>query len=121
MRIVIALALALTACASSSSSDTAAATQSSTPETVVSRSKSARPAIATLETQNRKVSILSGTNDPEPLRVLVRDQDGKVLADGVTIDELSRTDPALSAIITNATAKNDGTYLDATYVSHARH
>jgi hypothetical protein len=46
----------------------------------------------------------------------VRDLEGTVLADGITVDELSRTDPLLGALITNAVASTGGgsTYLDAT-------
>ena len=109
MRTALLVALALAACAPAS--ETTSSTQTTTPETVA---KSTRPTIATLQTHDKKVTILGGAKDGE-LRVLVRDLEGTVLADGITVDELSRTDPMLGALITNAVAQSGGsTYLDAT-------
>ena len=66
-------------------------------------SESTRPAIATLQTHDKKVTILGGIKDGG-LTVMVKNLDGTIVADGITVDELSRTDPILGALITNAVA-----------------
>jgi hypothetical protein len=81
-----------------------------------------RPVVATFETHDAKISILGGAaGADEPLRVVVRNQEGTILADGITVDELRRTDPLLGALVTTAVAHNGaksselkGTYVDAT-------
>lgn len=79
--------------------------------------KTNRPVIATLETNRAKVSILGSIKDGEPLRVIVRDNTGAIVADGITTDELRRTDPMLGELVDSAFARNGElpkTYLDAT-------
>lgn len=114
MRIAVLSFIALVACAPAS--ETTSSNQTTTPETVAA--KTSRPPIATLQTHDRKVTIFGGAKDGE-LRVVVKNLDGAVVADRITVDELSRTDPMLGALITNAVASN-GTYLDATLYLDAR-
>lgn len=102
--------LGLLAC--SPTSETTAASQTTTPEAVVA--KTSRPAIATLQTHDKKVTILGGMKDGD-VRVTVKNLDGTIVADGITADELSHSDPILGALIQSAVASNGGSsYLDAT-------
>lgn len=120
---VIAAVLTLAACAPTTET-TASSTQATTPDVVPVKTPSSRPVIATLETHDRRVSILGGARSgaqSDELRVTVHDREGTVIADGITVQELHRTDPLLGALITNAVAKTaepagpaSGTYLDAT-------
>ena len=102
MRIAALSVIALVACAPTSET-------TSPPDTVT---KSSRPAIATLQTHDKKVTILGGMRDGD-VRVLVKNLDGTIVADGITVDELSHSDPILGALITDAVASR-GNYLDAT-------
>jgi hypothetical protein len=65
--------------------------------------------IATVETNDARVSILGGGKE---LRVIVR-KGGVIVADGLTLAELREKDPALHQVVTSAYASNGG-YLDAT-------
>jgi hypothetical protein len=71
--------------------------------------------IASLVTHDAKVTILGSSKDGA-LRVVVRNHDGAVVADGITVDELRVSDPLLHVLVTNAIAsgRGDSPYLDAT-------
>lgn len=75
------------------------------------------PVIATLVTHDGKVSIVGHGGD---LRVVVRKNDGTLLADGVTLAELERRDPDAFRLVKSATAGAEGGFLDATYRAPAK-
>lgn len=87
-----------------------ATTTSSSTSTSPQRSK--RPVIAALKTHDGKVSIIGGGDD---LRVHVTKDDGTVVADGATLDELRVRDPETWMLVKSSVAQGDGTYLDATF------
>jgi hypothetical protein len=70
-----------------------------TPATMTSRTKGT--VIAVLETRDRKVSVLGTGGD---VRIVVRQGDGAILADGITVDELRTLDPALHELMSTAVA-----------------
>lgn len=117
--IALLLAGLAVGCTHSSTSETTGSAPSAEAPVQASEpvTKTNRPVIATLETNRAKISILGGRKDGEPLRVVVRDLNGTVIADGITTDELRRTDPMLGELVDSAFAKNGEvpkTYLDAT-------
>jgi hypothetical protein len=57
------------------------------------------------------VSIVGGRG--KDLRVVVTKDDGTVVADNVTIDELQTKDPEAYALVKSAVASSHGTYVDA--------
>jgi hypothetical protein len=59
------------------------------------------------------VSIRGGGD----IRVVVTKDDGTVVADNVTLDELRTKDPESWMLVKSAVAKNEGEYLDATLTS----
>lgn len=73
--------------------------------------------IAALKTHDGKVSITGGGD----LRVMVTKDDGTVIADNATLDEVRTKDPETWMLVKSAVAKNGGTtggtYLDATFVA----
>lgn len=75
-----------------------------------------RPVLAALRTHDAKVSIVGGRGGDD-LRVVVKKDDGTVLADAVTLDELRAKDPETWQVVTSALARKDGTYVDATYTA----
>jgi hypothetical protein len=84
----------------------------SEPTARIDESRAKGAVIGTVVTHDAKVSILARGGE---LQVVVRKLDGAIVADGVSIDELRATDPALHAIVTSAVASRHGeTYLDAT-------
>ena len=60
--------------------------------------------IATIATQNAKVSILGRGPAEQDLRVVIVNNDGVLVADGISLDELKTKDPTVPAIVTNALA-----------------
>lgn len=104
----LASALALVAC--SHATTTAPAGQND--ENAAARTAT-RPVIAALRTHDAKVSIVGGRAGTE-LRVVVRKDDGTVLADGATLEELRTKDPETWEAVTSALA-NKGSFFDATY------
>ena len=97
--------LLLVACAGSSGSSETGGT----PPAV----RRSAPLIAALKTHDGKVSIVGG--GPE-LRVHVTKDDGTVVADDATLDELRTKDPDTWMLVKSSVAKTDGTFLDATFV-----
>lgn len=69
------------------------------------------PVIAALKTHDGKVSIVGGGE----LRVNVTKDDGTVVADNATLDELRAKDPEAWALVRSAVAQSKGTYVDATF------
>ena len=72
--------------------------------------------IGAFKTHDGKVSILGGRSDKE-LRVMVEKDDGTIVADAATLDELRAKDPGTWHVVTSALARaggESGTYLDAT-------
>jgi hypothetical protein len=63
-----------------------------------------------LKTHDGKVAIRGGGE----LRVVVTKDDGRVVADNVTLDELRTRDPETWMLVNSSLAQGDGTYLDAT-------
>lgn len=122
---LVVVALSLAACThavtgGSEATSSGAPEDPRDPSAVLAESRAKGVVLASLETHDKKVQILgrlldaaNGTTDPEALRVVVHTRDGALLADGVTVAELQRVDPALHALVTSALASN-GTYLDAT-------
>jgi hypothetical protein len=114
MRItVIVAALTVAACSSTSPAPATGNDNSSTvAEAPVQRTEAASasnaPVIATIATNHQRVSILGGAKDGEPLRVVLRDAEGTILADNITVDELTKRDPVLGALVTTAIASNSG-------------
>lgn len=88
------------------------ATATTTSSSTSPEAKHSAPVIAALKTHDGKISIRGGGD----LRVVVRKDDGSVVADNVTLDELRTKDPETWAIVKSAVAKGDGAYLDATFV-----
>lgn len=83
------------------------------PITPVAETRGQRGAlIGTVATRDQKVSIFGRGNGE--LRVRVQREDGAIVRDGLSLDELRRVDPALHGIVTNATASGEGSFLDAT-------
>lgn len=68
--------------------------------------------IATVVTHDAKVNILTSAGGD--LRVVVRKLDGTLVADGIPLDELRTTDPALYTVVTSARAG----VIDATFDRH---
>jgi len=89
---------------------------SNMPTTPVAESRARGVLIGTLVTHDQRVSILGRGNGD--IRVVVKKKDtGDLVADGVTLDELRKTDPGLHSIVTNAVAGDGvktGEYVDAT-------
>ena len=75
--------------------------------------RSGPPVIAALKTHDGKVKIVGGGRD---LRVDVVRDDGTVVADDATLDELRTKDPETWMLVKSSVAQTDGTFLDATYV-----
>jgi hypothetical protein len=80
--------------------------------------------LATVVTKDARVTILS--TGSEDLRFVVRKTDGSMVADGITSDELQKTDPILHSIVTSAVAGTDkagngGTKAKAPYVDATLH
>lgn len=75
--------------------------------------KATGPVIATIATNSKKVSVIGGGDE---LHVVVRDNEGAILADGLTLPELRRYDALLGVVVSDAVASNGGggTYVDAT-------
>jgi hypothetical protein len=72
-----------------------------------------RPVIATIVTNDAKVSIVGHGGD---LRVVVKKADGTLVADGMTLDDLAKRDPEAYRLVKNATAGVErGDFVDATY------
>lgn len=71
------------------------------------------PVIAALKTHDGKVSIVGGGKD---LRVRVTKDDGSVVADNATLDELRTKDPETWMLVKSSVAQGEGTFLDATFV-----
>lgn len=71
------------------------------------------PVIAALKTHDGKVLIVGGGKD---LRVDVTKDDGTVVADNTSLDELRTKDPETWMLVKSSVAQTDGTYLDATFV-----
>jgi hypothetical protein len=119
-----------------SSGDTPPPSTASEPAASASEGEPSRTpghAIATIVTQNARVTIMAGGSDDlcskspsgcrppsAGLRFVVRKTNGALVADGVTADTLRTIDPTLHAIVTNAFAGGGGAfdptkpYLDAT-------
>lgn len=130
MRALLAvLVVGLVACASrpdevaGSGSVTEPQTASEPPAT-----KATGPVIAKLATNSKKVDIIggssrSGAQQENEVRVVVRNNEGTILADGLTLPELRRFDPLLGVMVTDAVASNSGTgtYVDATLTLPERH
>jgi hypothetical protein len=87
-------------------------TATTTSSTSTSPQKSGRPVIAALKTHDGKISIVGGGSD---LRVNVTKDDGTVLANDATLDELRAKDPETWMLVKSSVAQGDGTYLDATF------
>jgi hypothetical protein len=70
-------------------------------------------ALATLQTREGRVTLLGGGGE---LRVRLRDGNGAVVAENLSLDELKARDPEAWRLVTRAQASTeaDGTYLDAT-------
>lgn len=98
-------ALCLVACGGST-----ATTSSSSSSTTTVHSA---PVIAALKTHDGKVSIVGGGKD---LRVNVTKDDGTVIADDATLDELRTKDPETWMLVKSSVARSDGTFIDATFV-----
>lgn len=75
-------------------------------------SQPSAPVIAALKTHDGKVSIVGGGKD---LRVRVTKDDGSVVADDATLEELRAKDPETFMLVKSSVAQGDGTYLDATF------
>ena len=86
---------------------------SSTSSTSSPEAKPSAPIIAALKTHDGKVSIRGGGE----LRVVVTKDDGTVVADNVSLDELRTKDPESWMLVKSAVAQGDGTYLDATFTA----
>lgn len=71
------------------------------------------PVIAALKTHDGKVSIVGGGKD---LRIDVTKDDGTVIADNATLDELRTKDPETWMLVKSSVAQSDGTFIDATFV-----
>jgi hypothetical protein len=68
-------------------------------------------AIATVVTQDKKLTVVGTGGD---LRFVVRNADGTIVADGIDINQLQATAPALHAIVLGSLAqRRHGTYVDA--------
>lgn len=65
------------------------------------------PTIAVLQTRDRRVELHSGT------RVTVRNNEGDLVADDVTLDELAERDPFLYEVCRASFAQNGTEYVDA--------
>ena len=83
------------------------------PVTEPAATKATGPVIAMIATNNKRVAIVGGG---EERRVIVRDNEGTILADGLTLAELRAYDPLLGLVVGDAVASNGGggTYVDAT-------
>ncbi len=68
------------------------------------------PVIATVVTRDAKVAVVGGGAE---LRVVVRKQDGTLLADGLTANVLRNEDPFLSVVVESAVAGAGAGYVDA--------
>jgi hypothetical protein len=83
----------------------------------VAESRAKGVVIATVVTHDTKVSILGRGVGRDELRVIVQKTDGALIADGISIDDLRRTNPTLHTLVTQAIAtgpSGDRTYVDAT-------
>lgn len=98
--------LGLAACGGSTATTTSSSTASE-------RAKRPAPVLAALKTHDGKVSIRGGGE----LRVAVTKDDGTIVADDVSLDELRTRDPETWMLVKSAVAQTDGTYLDATFVA----
>lgn len=117
------VACLLGACAHSTESSDASSPASSATNEPASAEASRAPgrAIGAVVTHDAKVTILSREHGDD-LRVVVRRNDGQIVADGIALSELQTRDPLLHAIVKSAVASNgDGTYLDATLDRPAAH
>lgn len=99
------LVLSLAACGGSS------ATNAEPTATTTTRSA---PVIAALKTHDGKVSIV--TSGGKDLRVHVTKDDGTVVADNATLDELRTKDPETWMLVKSSVAQSEGTFIDATFV-----
>lgn len=122
MRTAVIVFVALATACSHSETESVPATASSVndvaPPTIGEPvARSTGKVIATVVTNNAKVSILSGQ------RVVVRKTDGTIVADGISVDELAAVDPMLHVLVRSAVASNEGAgglpspvepYIDAT-------
>jgi hypothetical protein len=100
----VLLLLSLAACGGSTAPSTGSA------ETVTVHSA---PVIAALKTHDGKVSIVGGGKD---LRIHVTKDDGTVVADNASLDELRTKDPETWMLVKSSVAQSDGTFIDATFV-----
>jgi len=69
--------------------------------------------IAALKTHDGKISLVGGGKD---LRVNVTRDDGSVVAENASLDELRTKDPETWMLVKSSVAANDGTFVDATFV-----
>jgi len=60
-----------------------------------------------LQTRDRRVELHSGT------RITVRNNEGDLVAEDLSLDELQQRDPFLYEVCRTSFAGNDGTFLDA--------
>ncbi len=65
------------------------------------------PTIAVLQTRDRRIELHLGT------RVTVRNNQGELVAEDITLDELSARDPFLYDLCRASFATNDSAFLDA--------
>lgn len=110
------VACLLTGCAhSTESSDASSPASAATNEPASTEEpRASGKAIGAIVTHDAKVTILSRAHGDD-LRVVVRKNDGQLVADGIALSELQTRDPLLHAIVKSAVASNGGgTYLDAT-------
>jgi hypothetical protein len=73
--------------------------------------------IGTIVTHDQRVSILGRGPTGGDIRVVVKKEDGTIVADGITLDELRKTDPTAYSLVTNAVAgegTKSGDFVDAT-------
>jgi hypothetical protein len=100
-------------CTAACGGSTATTTSSSSATATATVSQPGAPVIAALKTHDGKVSIIGGGKD---LRVVVTKDDGTIVADNATLDELRTTHPETWMLVKSAVAQTDGTYIDATFV-----
>lgn len=107
MRIALLLAATtLVACSHAvpSSSSTEEGTIQPTTTPVAAESRAKGTPIFSIVTHDSKVMVLGGGD----LRVVIRKMDGTLVADGISLDELRATDPAIHTLVTSAMASNGG-------------
>lgn len=102
------LCLCVVACGGSTATTTSSTSSRTSPE-----SKRSAPVIAALKTHDGKVSIVGAGKE---LRIHVAKDDGTVIADDATLDELRTKDPETWMLVKSSVAQSDGTFLDATFV-----